>query len=162
MVLLNSKLFSYIYKNKCPQVGKVFAEVKPSIIKSLPLKQIKEETQQVFIAIANKMLLLNQQLQGKRNKFLNRSRDNFEIEKTTKKFETFYNYDFKTFVSELKKQKVNLSLVQQDEWEEYFNDYKNEINILQDEVKTTDKEIDQMVYELYELTEDEIEIIEKI
>ena len=72
-----------------------------------------------------------------------------------------YNYDFKTFVSEIKKQKIKLSLVQQDEWEEYFNAYRNEINQLQEEINRTDKEIDQMVYELYGLSEEEIAIVEE-
>ena len=72
----------------------------------------------------------------------------------------FYDFDFKTFVTELKKQKVKLSLVQQDEWEEYFNSYKSEINQLQIEIEKTDKEIDQMVYQLYNLTDDEIAIVE--
>ncbi len=34
------------------------------------------------------------------------------------------------------------------------------INLLQTEIETTDKEIDQMVYKLYELTDEEIEIVE--
>ncbi len=37
LALLNSKLFDYLYKHLCPQQGKIFAEVKPSIIKSLPI-----------------------------------------------------------------------------------------------------------------------------
>ena len=69
-------------------------------------------------------------------------------------------YAFKTLIAELKKKKVNISLVQQDEWEEYFTSYKTEINNLQAQIKQTDNEIDQMVYELYELTEDEIKIVE--
>jgi len=40
--------------------------------------------------------------------------------KQLKKLESFYQHDFKTLVAELKKQKINLSLLQQDEWEEYF------------------------------------------
>jgi peptidoglycan hydrolase CwlO-like protein len=61
----------------------------------------------------------------------------------------------------LKKQKIKLTLPQQDEWEEYFNNYKEEINELQKQIFKTDKEIDQMVYELYSLTKEEIEIVEK-
>ena len=60
--------------------------------------------------------------------------------------------------------KLNLdspTLKQQDEWEEYFNSYKKEINDLQAEIKKTDAEIDQMVYKLYELTEEEIRIVEE-
>jgi len=47
--------------------------------------------------------------------------------KLSKKLKEFYNYDFKIFVSELKKKKVVLSLLQQDEWEEYFNSYKKKL-----------------------------------
>ena len=54
-----------------------------------------------------------------------------------------------------------LSLIQQDEWEEYFMAYKTEINALQAQINQTDNEIDQLVYELYGLTQDEIKIVEE-
>ncbi len=104
---------------------------------------------------------LNKQLQEKKNKFLNRIKDNLGIEKISKKLEAFYDFNFKTFISELKKQKVVLSLMQQDEWEEYSMVYKSKINQIQSEIEKTDKGIDQMVYKLYELTDEEIAIIEK-
>ncbi|MEA1973817.1 MAG: hypothetical protein U9N34_11075, partial [Candidatus Cloacimonadota bacterium] len=66
-----------------------------------------------------------------------------------------------TLLSELKKKKIKLTLSQQDEWEEYFENYKNEITELQKKIDKTDKEIDNMVYELYGLTKEEIEIVEK-
>lgn len=56
---------------------------------------------------------------------------------------------------------MNLSLLQQDEWEEYFVAHKTEINTLQNQINQTDNEIDQMVYQLYGLTEDEIKIVEE-
>src|SRR5690606_6258069 len=40
LAIINSKLMNYIYKMKCPQTGKVFAEIKPSIIKELPIREI--------------------------------------------------------------------------------------------------------------------------
>jgi FAD synthase len=134
------------------------------------------EYQLPFIQKADSMLELNQQLQEKSTKFLNRVKDNLTNKGVinigvnpnvdtkssilSKKLESFYDYDFRSFISELQKQKIKLSLVQQDEWEEYFNTYKTEINQLQAEIEKTDKEIDQMVYELYELAEDEIAIVE--
>jgi uncharacterized coiled-coil DUF342 family protein len=60
----------------------------------------------------------------------------------------------------LKKQKIKLTFKQQDEWEDYFDSYKQEITDLQNRINQTDKEIDQMVYELYGLTEEEIKIVE--
>jgi hypothetical protein len=35
-----------------------------------------------------------------------------------------------------------------------------EKNLLQRQIETTDKQIDQLVYELYDLTEEEIKIVE--
>lgn len=85
----------------------------------------------------------------------------FVIDKLSNKLQAFYNYDFKTFIAELKKEKVKLSLAEQDEWEEYLESYTKEINELQSQIIATEKEIDQMVYELYGLTEEEIKIVEK-
>jgi len=77
-----------------------------------------------------------------------------------KKLEAFYEHDFKTFVNELKKKKVTLSLLQQDEWEPYFNSYQEALTTLQTQIDNTDKEIDTMVYALYGLSEDEVAVVE--
>ena len=43
---------------------------------------------------------------------------------------------------------------------EYFNSQKEIVKKLKTAINKTDKEIDQMVYELYGLTKEEIEIVE--
>ncbi len=159
--ILNCKLVNYFYKTISAQLGKTGIRSFTIYIENIPISKITIDQQQPFIAKANQMLDLNKKLQQKKSKFLNRLTDNFEIDKLSKKLDTFYDFDFKTFVSELKNKKVVLSLLQQDEWEEYFNAYKTEINNLQTQINQTDNEIDQMVYQLYELSEEEIEIIEK-
>jgi len=136
------------------------AQVKRGHLQDLLIKDIALESQQPFIKKADIMLSLNKQKQEKINKFLHRLETNFEIEKLSNKMKAFYDYDFNILISELKKKKIKLSLSQQDEWEEYFNNYKEEINKLQNQINQTDKEIDQMVYELYGLTKEEIEIVE--
>ncbi|MBC8313842.1 MAG: Eco57I restriction-modification methylase domain-containing protein, partial [Candidatus Cloacimonetes bacterium] len=160
LTIVNSKLLNFLYQIIVPEIGKVFSQVKGVNLKKLPIKEIQKQSQLPFIQKANTMLSLNKQKQEKINKFLHRLETNFEIEKFTNKMKSFYNYDFKTLLSELKKKKIKLTLSQQDEWEEYFNNYKNEIAELQQQIDKTDKEIDQMVYELYGLTNEEIEIVE--
>ena len=59
-----------------------------------------------------------------------------------------------------KKQKFALTLKKQDEWEEYFDSYKQQCNNLSSQITKTDREIDYMVYNLYGLTDAEIEIVE--
>ena len=73
----------------------------------------------------------------------------------------FDKLEFAQFLTELKKQKITLSLKQQDEWDRYFADYKKECNLLSVQISATDKEIDKMVYALYGLSEEEVKLIEK-
>ena len=47
------------------------------------------------------------------------------------------------------------------EWEEIFLEKKEEAEKVKNEIEMTDKEIDRMVYELYELSEEEVNIIER-
>ena len=113
-----------------------------------------------IIEAVNKMLELNGKLKGLSDKYIHRITDYFELEKISQKLQSFYEYDFKQFRTELKKQKIILSLKQQDEWEEYFNKYKTEINQLQEQITKMDNEIDVMVYKLYNLTYDEVKIVD--
>lgn len=43
LALLNSRLLGFIYKLKNPQSGKAFAEIKPSVIKELPIRTVDFE-----------------------------------------------------------------------------------------------------------------------
>lgn len=48
------------------------------------------------------------------------------------------------------------------EWKENFNTESKKALELKYKIDATDKEIDQMVYKLYDLTEEEIKIVEGI
>ena len=111
--------------------------------------------------LAETMLTLNEQLQQKRNRFLRRLIENLEGVKITTALQTFDQMDFAGFVAELKKQKIKLSLVQQDEWEEYFNQYREACQELTAQISATDNEIDNRVFDLYGLTPEEREIVMK-
>ena len=78
----------------------------------------------------------------------------------TKKLQLWQNLSFKEFLKELEKQKIKLSLSEQSEWMTYFEAEKAKANQLQQLIDATDKEIDRMVYALYELTQEEIKIVE--
>ena len=159
--LFNSSLMWFFIKNTGTELRGGYFRFKTKYLEPFPLPKLENiKAQKPFIQKADKMLALNKELQEKKVKFISRITSNLAITKTTKKLATFYNFDFKIFLAELKKQKVNLSLIQQDEWEDYFTIYKTEINQLQAQINYTDREIDKMVYELYGLTEKEIGIVE--
>jgi hypothetical protein len=72
----------------------------------------------------------------------------------------WHELSYADFVKELKKKKIKLSLSQEAEWEDYFLEEQEKAVLLKTQIDTTDTEIDQMVYELYGLTKEEIEIVE--
>ena len=160
LAVLNSKVIFYYYNLTSASSGVGTTIWQKVNVEKLPIPKISETEQQPFIEKANTMLDLNQTLQSKKQTFLKRVKDNFDLDKLSKKLEAFYEHDFKTFVSELKKKKVTLSLVQQDEWEPYFESYQRELLDLQSKIDATDKEIDTMVYELYGLSEEEVAVVE--
>jgi very-short-patch-repair endonuclease len=158
--IINSKLLTYIVKQNMITNAQAFPQIMMTDIQSLKIPAIGKTEQQPFIAFADQMLSLNADLQTKRQRFLKRLSDNFNSAKITGTLEHFEELEFKQFVTELKKQKIILSLKQQDEWEEYFNRYKSECRNFVGQIEETDKEIDRLVYALYGLTEEEIKVIE--
>ncbi|MDO1499485.1 hypothetical protein Q2T40_04630 [Winogradskyella maritima] len=73
--------------------------------------------------LVEEILKLNKTLETKSSKYINRVKSNLGLDRISNKLNQFYEYDFKTFLSELKKKKIKLSLSDQDEWEDYFDDY---------------------------------------
>ena len=160
---LNSKLYNYMFEclfDGLRMSGGYLLYSAPNL-KNTYIKVIPVESQTPFISLADKMLSLNSQLQEKRTRFLRRLSENFEDIKITTALQTFDQLEFKGFVAELRKQKIKLTLVQQDEWEDYFNQYRQACQELSEQIKTTDNEIDQRVFDLYGLTPEEREIVIK-
>ena len=131
----------------------------PEHIRNIPIPTITLEAQQPLIALADKMLSLNSQLQDKRSRFLRRLSENLESLKITTALQQFDQMDFKGLMTELKKQKLSIPLKQQDEWEDFFNERVAECRELSAQIKTTDEEIDNRVFDLYGLTEEERRIV---
>ena len=155
LAILNSTIINFLFATKFLNLA-----VKGEYLKQVKIPNLSIDAQQPFITLADTMLTLHKQLQEKRSRFLHRLSENFEGVKISTALQTFDQLDFKAFVAELKKQKIKLSLAQQDEWEDYFNQYRDDCQQLSEQIAQTDREIDQRVYQLYGLTEDEIKIVE--
>ncbi|MBP5789654.1 MAG: N-6 DNA methylase [Neisseriaceae bacterium] len=161
LAVLNSKLLNYYYWTMNPEKGEAMAQVKAFHLGLLPIKDIVISEQQPFIELADKMLSLNAELNDKKSRFIRRLQQNFAHIKIKGGLTQFWQLSFADFVNELKKQKIKLTLNEQDEWEEYFSQYQTHLTALQQEITTTDKTIDTMVYQLYNLTDEEIKIVEQ-
>jgi len=159
LAVLNSRIVWLFLSSICVVRNGGYIEVKPQYFEQIPIPPLDNEIGNKLSGIIDKMLALNKALQEKRSRFLRRLSENFEGIKITSALQTFDQLDFKGFVAELKKQKIKLLLVQQDEWEEYFSQYREACQELSEQIKATDNEIDQRVFDLYGLTDEERKIV---
>lgn len=161
LCVLNSRIVWTFLTSICVVRSGGYIEVKPQYFEQIPIPAIEGELAEQLSILADEMLALNKELQETRSRFIRRLQDNIPEVKINGALEAFDSMDFNGFVSELKKQKIRLSLFQQDEWEKYFNKNKLDCEELSAKIAETDKEINARVYTLYGLEADEIKLIEQ-
>lgn len=161
LCVLNSRIVWTFLTSICVVRSGGYIEVKPQYFELIPIPAIEGELAEQLSILADEMLALNKELQETRSRFIRRLQDNIPEVKINGALEAFDSMDFNGFVSELKKQKIRLSLFQQDEWERYFNKNKQDCEELSAKIAETDKEINARVYTLYGLEADEIKLIEQ-
>lgn len=157
--ILNSKVMWFFLKNTGTELRGGYFRFKTNYLKPFPLPRIPSNPE-LLINNVNSILSLNKQFQQISHKFSRSITRKFEQETLSKKLQDWYNLSYPEFIKELAKQKIKLTLSEEAEWEDYFNQEKSKAQNLQSEISKTDKEIDQMVYELYGLSEEEIKIVE--
>ena len=163
LLLINSKLINYYVNEQSPKSNnKSYPSFNSNLLKNIPIKVLAYELQRPFIEKADLMLSLNKELQELSQKFQRTLQRKFELNDLPKKLEDWYLLSYADFIKELAKKKIKLSLSDEAEWEEYFNIESKKAQALKSQIDATDKEIDQLVYKLYDLTEEEIAIVEKV
>lgn len=161
IAVLNSKLLSYYFvKNTAKSVRKLFPKIILNDLRKFPIKKIKPEFQEPFIEKADSILALNKELQEQSQKFQRTIQRKFNLEDLPKKLQDWYLLTYSEFIKELAKKKVKLSLYEEAEWEDYFENESKKAQDLKAQIDKTDAAIDQMVYELYGLSEEELGIVE--
>ena len=155
LAVLNSKMGWWLItkyctqiQNGCQLIWKYFGQI--------PVPATTED----IAAKADQMLSLNKQLQETAQKFQRNIQREYNLEKLSGKLENWFQTPFNEFLKELEKSKVKLTLSQKAEWEDYFLLESKKALEIKHQIDTTDKEIDQMVYALYGLTDEEIAIVE--
>lgn len=158
--ILNSKLCKLWIWYNCPELQGGTREIRKVYFENfrIPL----DVDQQPLADLTDLQMCQVRQLQEKRSRFLRRLTGNFYGLKITTALQTFEQLDFVAFTKELKKQKIKLTLIQQDEWEDYFNQYSEACQTLSQQITQTNNEIDQRVFDIYGLTAEEREIVKDV
>ncbi len=164
--ILNSQLFHFIKKYLFPSFGDAEnggrVRLDANKMNKLPIKEISTGEKKNYTKKAELISELSQKFEDTKQNFTNE----LELEKIPKKLQNFEELDFDEFVKEYKKAK-KLKFADKLQERNFKNDWKalfeNDKKIaldLKSQIDTTDKQIDKMVYALYGLSDDEINIIE--
>ncbi len=156
---MNSKLIWYFLQSICVIRSGGYIEVKPQYFEQIPIPEIVDHHQQLFTDKANTMLEKNKELNQLSEQFTKLLQVKFPTNNINNQLQSWPSLTANEFLKELAKQKIKLSLAEQQEWLQYFEEQKLKANDIKQVIKQTDKEIDDMVYALYGLSEEEIAIV---
>ncbi len=158
--VFNSLLAKLWIWYNCPELQGGTREISKVYFEHFPVPHANEEQTATLAQYATERTQLTADLQTLCSKFTRNIQREYNLEKLSAKLENWFQISFNEFLKELEKSKVKLTLSQKAEWEGYFlQESKKSLDIKQ-HIDTTDKNIDQLVYELYGMTEDEIKIVE--
>ncbi len=162
LCILNSKISWFFLKSICVVRSGGYIEMKPQYIEQIPIPKLTNEL--LFEELADGIIGNTSKAQMVISKFTNYLQSQYSIEKLPRKLQNWDELEFGDFIKELNKaikKSGGEKLTKSDEieWMEVFETKKAEVQTLKVEINKTEREIDQMVYELYGLNEEEIKIV---
>lgn len=161
LAILSSKLTGWYFKNINNEFDDLFPQIKINQFKDLPILIATQEQQTSLASKAEQMIELNKQLHESVKSALDLLQAEYQPKKISQKLEKFYTLGIHPFLEELAKQGVKLSLSQKEELLTWYKQKSDTLNNIKNQIDTLDRSIDVEVYKLYNLTEDEIKIIEE-
>ena len=161
LALINSSLINFYHKYSFLDLEKeLFQKILIANCKRFPIPKLLFDNPRLFNQLVDEIIEFKTIENDVINNFIELLLFKFSISKPSKKLQNWANFDFGEFLNELKTLKVKLGIDDLNELKQDFKSQKEKAQGLKNQINQTDKEIDQMVYELYGLTKEEIEIVE--
>jgi hypothetical protein len=158
--VFNSSLAKIWTWYNCPELQGGTREIRKVYFEHFPVPKANAEQVSMMEQFARNRIAYNNELQLLMGKFQRMLQRKFELDELPGKLQNWYLLNYKEFIAELGKKKVKLTLAQEAEWDEFFTTEKFKALEIKKQLDDTDREIDRMVYNLYELTEEEVRIVE--
>ncbi len=173
--LLNNKIFWFYLQHNGNTLRGGYVGVKRKVLEPFGIPRPTKLKSNQVESFTNQRINSDGRFQDIVNKFQQYILRRYGIYSLNNKLQSWHELEFAEFLKELNKvikagnkEKANEGLTpvpaltkkDEFEWMELFEENKKIAQELQREIDKTDKEIDEMVYELYGLTEEEIGIVE--
>jgi hypothetical protein len=164
-VFLNSKVFEFYKKLKFVAYGNANEKGRNKLdynkMVNVPIPVLSDSEKAIFEEKANQLKIWSEQVNKKSEKFSTLIQSEFGIKKLSKKLSTWYKLDFAAFQPEITKQKAVFSTKQKLEWIEIFENEQQSIKTLLSQIRSTENELNQLLYDLYGFDSEEKMILEK-
>ena len=151
----------------CPELLGGTREISKIYFEKFPVPIYTDKVKLLLETYTKQRIIYTNDFQASTGKFEKYFSSQYQLEKLSGKLENWYTLEFLDFIKELNKsikaiKGVPLSKKDEFDWIDLFNENKQKAQALKYQIDATDKEIDQLVYKLYDLTEEEIAIVEKV
>lgn len=165
LALLNSKVLWFAFSSKTTAVRGGFFEATAQHMETLPIPAASDAEKAELGTLAEAAQAAAEQ-RYKLQQSITRRIPSLAADPASAKLSTALKEwwtlpDFTAFQREVKKVlKAEIPLRQCNEWEDWINEVRAEINALSAEISRLEAEINAKVYELFDLTPAEIELLE--
>ena len=161
MCILNSTLFNYLYQTLFPAKGDIFPEIRIGNLRSLPINNNIKKKSNELESLGEKLMVLYSRLDQELHKFYS----SLELDNISNKIKKFYTINFDEFIKELQKsKKINFKNKLEErnfkeQWQGLFERDKTIAINLEKQILQMQANIDEIIFDSFELDKDEREYI---
>lgn len=160
LTILNSRLFTWYHSRVHAKANALTSIPKILVgdIRNLPIAVPSNEQKNRLIELADRAIDLRRSSKEMNNRFKKLVMTEYSLEKWSKVLSSWWQLDFAQFSKALGLKKLSLS--RKDDLYSLYEKYRKGLSDLHEMIQSTDKAIDDTVFGLYELTPDEIRIVQ--
>jgi hypothetical protein len=166
--ILISSVSWYLLKANASTMSGGFCQIHGHVLEKLPIPPSKNQhpiTFETYKAKENIAQLAQQcQTVAEQRYGLERNTQisitQLKIKKLTRKLQSWWELEFNDFIDELEKQKIDIPVKKYAEWHKFLSEAILEHQAFDLQIAILETQLNKAVYELFDLTEEEIKLIE--
>ena len=163
LAYLNSKLSWFVVASLSPAVRNGWHEMRVQYLEILPIPSLDSGVPSSLVQIAESATTLGVERATTLRNVATRTLDLSppHKRKLSEMLKAWHNLTFPQFLAAFKAAfGVEIPLKQRGEWQEFLDEEREKVRTLTAQIKSAEAEIDAIIYKLFDLSEDEIALIE--
>ncbi len=163
--IINSRFINFYHDTKFKSVKLLFPKIPIQNLKLLPIPLFIKNSDLKLVMLTDEVLEMKNLFHQFKDNFTNYLMTSCRLSNVSSRLLNWFDLNYSDFILELNKmiktKKADLMSKRDEfEWMELFELKKKQALELKSQIDQTDAAIDRMVYELYGLTEEEIQLVE--